>query len=547
LCGAYVRVSTEEQAQVEEGSLKNQQERIEKFVELKNTSGGKSEWVLVKKYPEEGRSAKDLHRPKFQEMMRDIEGGIINMVLFTKLDRLSRSTRDFLEFSDRLRQKEVDFICLSSPDIDTTTAQGKVLFSLLTVLGEFERDIDVERAKDSYNSRAGRGLWTGGQIIGYDLPEKKKGYLTKNPEEEKVVKFIFRNYLEKKSIDQVVKACSEMGFRTKTYMSRRGRQRSGGRFTYTSVKQILQNPAYNGQKVIHKHNRRKSDKSDLSEDRYQVITTECWEPLVDDRTFEQTQRILKNNAKARSLDKNPIRPYPYLLSDLLVCEHCRTPLTHGGTRKGGRLIPHYVHRKGQRLKDCPLPANIHAEMLDTKVWERLAKEIPLSDEMIRKAAEEAAGEEPKIIEALRADIQVAQKAIRAKISEHERVVGGLSGLLDRLSREHLQRLSDETGALEVRIAEWTSELGRLEQRNTYGRGLARLLKDRPKAVGKLPDEKKISLARIVLSSIILRGAAIVLERRLGEPVVGDVREAMTKRGKITMSHRYRFFNVEWLN
>jgi hypothetical protein len=59
-CGLYIRVSTDRQAKVEEGSLKAQNELLTRHIELKNILGGE-EWVVVDRYvyADEGRSAKD--------------------------------------------------------------------------------------------------------------------------------------------------------------------------------------------------------------------------------------------------------------------------------------------------------------------------------------------------------------------------------------------------------------------------------------------------------------------------------------------------------
>ena len=62
LCGLYIRVSTEKQAKVEEGSLKNQDHHLTQHVEMKKQLG-KEDWSIVERYVDEGISAKNTNRP----------------------------------------------------------------------------------------------------------------------------------------------------------------------------------------------------------------------------------------------------------------------------------------------------------------------------------------------------------------------------------------------------------------------------------------------------------------------------------------------------
>lgn len=99
-CGLYVQVSTDRQA-LEGESLEEQEQRLRDFCKQRN-------WNVVKVYCEEGRSAKDTNRPKFKELLKDVESGIINTVIVKKLDRLSRSIIDFERIYNFLESHNVD-------------------------------------------------------------------------------------------------------------------------------------------------------------------------------------------------------------------------------------------------------------------------------------------------------------------------------------------------------------------------------------------------------------------------------------------------------
>lgn len=118
----YIRVSTERQARVEEGSLKNQEQMLRAELERRNAQrpgwGG-----FVESYVDEGISAKTTNRPAFQRLMRDIELGKIDTVLFTELSRLSRSLKDFLNIFEFAQRHACDLVCLKT-EIDTPLCQG---------------------------------------------------------------------------------------------------------------------------------------------------------------------------------------------------------------------------------------------------------------------------------------------------------------------------------------------------------------------------------------------------------------------------------------
>ncbi len=97
----YIRVSTEEQAENPEGSIRNQEDRLRQAVEYKcnHSDFGK----ICGVYVDAGISAKDMKRPKLQELLRAIRQKEIDLVMVTELSRLSRNTRDFIEMWDMMR------------------------------------------------------------------------------------------------------------------------------------------------------------------------------------------------------------------------------------------------------------------------------------------------------------------------------------------------------------------------------------------------------------------------------------------------------------
>ena len=119
--GLYIRVSTEEQAENPEGSIRNQEDRLRQAVDYKNRMGGFGEIQGV--FVDPGISAKDMRRPKLQELLRAIRAKEIDLVMVTELSRLSRNTRDFIQMWDLMREHGCGFTSLRE-DFDTTTGAG---------------------------------------------------------------------------------------------------------------------------------------------------------------------------------------------------------------------------------------------------------------------------------------------------------------------------------------------------------------------------------------------------------------------------------------
>lgn len=134
---AYVRVSTEEQAR--DGiSLDAQREKAAAWRDLLAPG------AALQVFADEGISGASMkHRPGLEQALAAAQGPGVVLLVYS-LSRLSRSTRDTLAIAERLERQESELVSLSER-IDTTTAAGKMVFRMLAVLAEFERDQISER------------------------------------------------------------------------------------------------------------------------------------------------------------------------------------------------------------------------------------------------------------------------------------------------------------------------------------------------------------------------------------------------------------------
>jgi site-specific DNA recombinase len=339
-CGLYIRVSTERQAKVEEGSLKNQDQLLTSHVEIKSKIL-QEKWFIVERYIDEGKSAKDtLGRPAYLRMIHDIEKGRINTVLCTALSRISRSTRGLLDMVDYFKAKNVDFICLKE-DFDTTTAQGKCFLTIMGALNEFEREQTSERTRANMLARAERGLWNGGQLLGYDLDPEKKGYIIPNEKERAIVNFCFDTYLECGSVLKTCEIVNPKGYHTKEYATKDGKLHPGKKFTYTPMLKLLTNLAYLGKREINKKWMNKPQGS-LSEDRRYKTVDALWELIVDKEKFYKAQKLLKENLQHKYNGAKPTRHFYLLNGGVLHCHKCGSVMEGRSCYgNGGKKVYYY--------------------------------------------------------------------------------------------------------------------------------------------------------------------------------------------------------------
>ena len=98
------------------------------------------------------------NRPILQQMLDTLRTG--DTLIVDSFSRLSRSTKDLLEVVEELTHKGVNLISLKEK-LDTTTATGKLMLTMLSALSQFERDIIAERTKDGLKAARARGRMGG--------------------------------------------------------------------------------------------------------------------------------------------------------------------------------------------------------------------------------------------------------------------------------------------------------------------------------------------------------------------------------------------------
>lgn len=203
----YIRVSTEGQAQ--EGiSLDAQRARIEAWC---IANGYRLTAVNVDAGLSGGRAD---NRPALQTALAEACGQKAALVVYS-LSRLARSTKDAIAISDRLAKNGADLVSLSEK-IDTTSATGKMIFRLLAVLAEFERDQTAERTRCAMGHLRSQGKRISGRIpFGYSLAENGTD-LVPNPKEQDATVIMRELRAQGCSLRTIAAALTAKGIHTKT-------------------------------------------------------------------------------------------------------------------------------------------------------------------------------------------------------------------------------------------------------------------------------------------------------------------------------------------
>ena len=200
----YIRVSTEKQAN-EGVSLEAQEARINAWC----TANG---YELVRVYVDAGISGKRMDtRKELLAALAALKKG--TALVSYSLSRLARSTKDALAIGEMVAKKKADMVSLSE-QIDTTTAAGKMMFQMLAVLAEFERNLVAERTTNALQHKKATGQKYCNQTpYGFEAIE---GKLVQVEQEAQVVAEIQASRAGGDTLQAIANSLNGRGIPTKT-------------------------------------------------------------------------------------------------------------------------------------------------------------------------------------------------------------------------------------------------------------------------------------------------------------------------------------------
>ena len=139
---AYVRVSSADQNEA------RQVEALKKYD--------------IEKWCVEKVSGKDMNRPELQRLLEFAREG--DTVYVKDFSRLARSTKDLLELVERFKEKNIHLVSLKE-NLDTSTATGKLMLTMIAAINEFERENILERQREGIALAKQRGAYKGRKAV----------------------------------------------------------------------------------------------------------------------------------------------------------------------------------------------------------------------------------------------------------------------------------------------------------------------------------------------------------------------------------------------
>lgn len=179
---AYVRVSTADQNE------KRQTEALDQY--------------CIDKWYTESVSGKDKNRPKLQEMLEYIREG--DTLYIHDLSRLARSTKDLLEIIELLQKKGVKLVS-NKEKIDTSSANGKLMITMIAAINEFERENLLERQREGIAVAKRAGKYKGGQVKKIDDKVFRRLYEKYMNREITKVQFAKELHISRPTLDKLLK------------------------------------------------------------------------------------------------------------------------------------------------------------------------------------------------------------------------------------------------------------------------------------------------------------------------------------------------------
>ncbi len=471
----YVRVSSQRQA-TEGDSLVAQEHEIEQEVEFRKRREN-LQVASLEFYIDAGKSAKDQNRPQLQRLKRDIAAGKIDLVICFKLDRITRSLKDFVDLWALFAEHDVNVSSLREK-FDTSMPTGEAMVQLIMVFAQLERKMTAERTFSIMRDRADRGLWNGGHVLGYRSMKDDPGKLEIDPEGAAIVRRMFDLFEELGSAGAVTRRLNELGIRLPTYRTRADKLRGGNLFTKQKVIGILRNSIYLGH--IHWG---------------ESVKENCHEAIITSQQFDRVQLQIGKMLVRRMNLKKP-KGRVYLLSGLLRCQcgaHMVGASAHGRTDKNYYYVCTRQQHEGGKYS-CQ-SSRIPAEALENALIGRISeigRMVEARDRIVQEALSCLGGEAVR----LREEEDLARRRlaqVRADIGRLVEVLKNLGARGLASVQSELERLEDEEGQMKKSLTEIAKRQAPVERVSDDARAFLETWQDIGELLGSATPEERMQI------------------------------------------------------
>jgi site-specific DNA recombinase len=202
----YCRVSTNRQA-VFGISLEAQAEKIRSTA---TAHGIELSEIIV----DAGESARNLHRPGMERLLRMVDARTVKTVVIASLSRLTRSVSDLALLLDNFRRHNVTLVSVQE-SLDTGSTAGRLVMNIMCSVSQWEREILSERTKDAMQQKKLNGERVGNIPFGYRLADDLK-HVAPEPEEQRVISAMVRLKRQGLSLRSIAADLNSQGYTTRS-------------------------------------------------------------------------------------------------------------------------------------------------------------------------------------------------------------------------------------------------------------------------------------------------------------------------------------------
>lgn len=317
---AYIRLSKEDENKGESESITNQKELIKEYVE--KTKIGKCKYFI-----DDGYSGGNFERPRFKEMIKEIEKGKIKTVITKDTSRLGR---DFIETSQYMfkyfPEHNVRYIALLE-NFDTANPNGvEDMIPFQTIINDWYLKDISKKIKSVRQNKMRQGLYMGSTVAyGYKRNNDNNCKLEIDEYASQIVKRIFKLRLDGLSPTMIARKLSEEKIEPPSIYSGKNIRKTYTTYLWgvSTIRHILGNEIYIGnlvQRKFDKINYKSKKKIKLSKEKW-IIEENCVKPIISKEEFEKVQQMQKMNIGVGN------KKYNYLLKGLVVCGDCGSTMT----------------------------------------------------------------------------------------------------------------------------------------------------------------------------------------------------------------------------
>ncbi len=335
----YARYSSDHQR---EESIEGQLRECTEYAKKKGIT-------IVRHYIDRAFSAKTDNRPEFQNMIKDSNKKVFDMIIVWKLDRFSRNRYDSARYKALLRKNGVKVV--SATESISEGAEGIILESVLEGYAEYYSADLSEKVIRGMTENVLKGKYNGGTMpLGYYIDEDMHYQL--DPLVAPFIKETYQKYLEGESMIDIAEWLNSCGV-TNT---------KGGIINHQTVKYILENRKYIGELKFR-----------------DVVLDDMIPAIVDKDIFEQVQVLKIRNKKVKNKHG---APEEYLLTPKLFCGYCGESMNgESGTSRNGTVNRYYKCRSlKKKLQPCE-QTTVKKEWIEEFVG-KTVKELVMDDKAI---------------------------------------------------------------------------------------------------------------------------------------------------------------------